>query len=179
MGMPALKDGENWHRGYTAIKSYLSKLKYVDEHLSLKQKADVVAWGSLIEDLGDTLAVCNPTQLNTVLTLQWNSLFVSRQNFLGVTRREISLSLHFPHGFFLPTRLRAYANRRCAEIGTVEDLEDQERPTIKDGFSDNWLTRRRTWDEKARSVRVRFLTLSWFDGSCMRLLRNFIRHCRI
>lgn len=59
IGLPALKDGENWYHGYTAIKSYLSKQNHVDEHLTLAQKADVVAWGSLIEDLGDTLAVRN------------------------------------------------------------------------------------------------------------------------
>jgi hypothetical protein len=37
----------------------------------------------------------------------------------------------------------------------IEDLEEeQEKPTIKDGFSDTWLTRRRTWDEKAKALRV-------------------------
>jgi hypothetical protein len=67
----------------------------------------------------------------------------------------VASALSFPHGFMLPTRLRGYAVRRCAEIGMIEDLdEEQEKPTIKDGFSDTWLTRRRTWDEKARALRV-------------------------
>jgi hypothetical protein len=86
--------------------------------------------------------------------LQWNSLFVSRQNYLGVTRREVSLSLPFPYGFLLPTSLRAYAVRRCHEIGMIEDLEEEQKPTIKDGFSDTWLTRRIKWDEKGRALRV-------------------------
>jgi Glutathione S-transferase, C-terminal domain len=66
----------------------------------------------------------------------------------------MSLSLPFPYGFILPTRLRAYAVRRCAEIGTMEDLEEDDKPTLRDGISDSWLTRRRTWDDKARALRV-------------------------
>jgi Glutathione S-transferase, C-terminal domain len=36
----------------------------------------------------------------------------------------------------------------------IEDLEEVEEPTLKDGFTDTWLTRRRTWDEKGRALRV-------------------------
>lgn len=57
----------------------------------------------------------------------------------------------------LPTRLRAYAIRRCAEIGIVEeenlDIEET-KPNLKDGLNDSWLKRRRTWDEKARTLHV-------------------------
>ena len=86
--------------------------------------------------------------------MQWNSLFVSKQNYLGVIRREVSLSFPFPHGFLLPTSLRAYAVRRCAEIGMIEDLEEEQHKPIIDGFSDNWLPKRITWDEKGRALRV-------------------------
>jgi hypothetical protein len=57
LGLPALKVGETWHRGYTNIKSHLAKQNDIDAHLTPTQKADITAWGSLIEDLGDTLAV--------------------------------------------------------------------------------------------------------------------------
>ena len=35
----------------------------------------------------------------------------------------------------------------------IEDLED-ERPTANHGFTDTWLTRRRTWDDQARTLKV-------------------------
>jgi hypothetical protein len=57
IGMPAIRDGDNWIRGYTNIKSHLSQLNDIDSSLSAVQKADTVAWGSLMEDLGDTLTV--------------------------------------------------------------------------------------------------------------------------
>ena len=57
IGMPALKDGNVWYCGYTGIKNYLARTNKVDASLTAIQKADTVAWGSLIEDLGDTLAV--------------------------------------------------------------------------------------------------------------------------
>src|SRR5271168_2931143 len=57
LGLPALKVGETWYRGYTNIKSHLAKQNDIDFHLTPTQKADITAWGSLIEDLGDTLAV--------------------------------------------------------------------------------------------------------------------------
>jgi hypothetical protein len=60
LGLPALKVGETWYRGYTNIKSHLAKQNDIDAHLTPTQKADVTAWGSLIEDLGDTLAVLFP-----------------------------------------------------------------------------------------------------------------------
>lgn len=60
IGMPALKEGEIWHRGYTNIKSFLSTQHDIDTSLTEMQKADIVAWGSLVEDLGDTLAVHSP-----------------------------------------------------------------------------------------------------------------------
>ena len=41
----------------------------------------------------------------------------------------------------------------------AEDLEEDEKPTIQGGFSDTWLIRRRTWDEKARGLKVTFLNL--------------------
>jgi hypothetical protein len=61
IGMPALKNGETWIRGYTNIKSHLASLNDIDSSLSAADKADIVAWGSLVEDLGDTLTV--PTSL--------------------------------------------------------------------------------------------------------------------
>lgn len=57
IGLPALKIGDTWYRGYTNIKSHLAKHNDIDSHLTAAQKADITAWGSLIEDLGDTLAV--------------------------------------------------------------------------------------------------------------------------
>jgi hypothetical protein len=63
-GVPALKDEETWYRGYTSIKAYLSKKNSIDTSLTPAQKADVVAWGSLIEDLGDTLAVSTYPSMN-------------------------------------------------------------------------------------------------------------------
>jgi Glutathione S-transferase, C-terminal domain len=36
----------------------------------------------------------------------------------------------------------------------VDNLEEDEKPTIQGGFTDTWLTRRRTWDEKARGLKV-------------------------
>jgi hypothetical protein len=60
IGMPALKDNQTWIRGYTSIKSYLAGQNDVDSSLTSVQKADSMAWGSLIEDLGETLTV-SPT----------------------------------------------------------------------------------------------------------------------
>ena len=60
IGLPALKGDKTWIRGYTHIKLYLSKLNDIDASLSASQQADSVAWGSLIEDLGETLTV-SPT----------------------------------------------------------------------------------------------------------------------
>jgi hypothetical protein len=60
LGMPALRDGDVWIHGYTSIKGYLVQHNDVDVSLSPSQKADTVAWGSLIEDLGETLTVPPP-----------------------------------------------------------------------------------------------------------------------
>jgi hypothetical protein len=57
IGLPALKDGDSWYRGYSSIRSYLAKRNDVDASLSTALKADVVAWGSLVEDVGDMLTV--------------------------------------------------------------------------------------------------------------------------
>jgi hypothetical protein len=57
IGLPALKDSDTWYRGYSSIKSYLAKRKDIDASLSTTLKADIVAWGSLVEDVGDMLAV--------------------------------------------------------------------------------------------------------------------------
>ena len=85
-------------------------------------------------------------------------------NYLEATRRGVAQSLPFVQGFMLPTRLRAYAIRRCAEIGIMEDNLDENvtNPTLKDGLNDSWLTRRRTWDEKARTVHVAPPFAVWF-----------------
>lgn len=45
----------------------------------------------------------------------------------------------------------------------IEDLEEEERPSMNQGFTDTWLTRRRTWDDKARTLKV--LSLLFF--SCL------------
>ena len=57
IGLPALKDGDTWYRGYSSIKSYLTKRNDIDVSLSTALKADIVAWGSLVEDVGDMLTV--------------------------------------------------------------------------------------------------------------------------
>jgi len=57
LGMPALKDGDTWIRGYTNIKRFLGQWHDIDSHFSPQQKADAIAWGSLLEDLGETLTV--------------------------------------------------------------------------------------------------------------------------
>ena len=54
---PALKHGNDWYHGYTAIKRFLSTQNNIDFSLTDEQKADVVAWQSLIGDVGETLAV--------------------------------------------------------------------------------------------------------------------------
>jgi len=75
----------------------------------------------------------------------------------------------------LPTRLRAYAVRRCAEIGIVEELDEVvDKPSLKDGLNDSWLTRRRTWDEKARTLHVSPLTILRDNSSFMPWHRNSI-----
>ena len=57
LGLPALKVGQTWYRGYTNIKTHVAKQNDIDAHLTQREKADITAWGSLIEDLGDALAV--------------------------------------------------------------------------------------------------------------------------
>ena len=57
LGLPALKQNDTWIRGYTSIKLFLRREKDVDSHLSESQKADSIAWGSVVEDLGETLTV--------------------------------------------------------------------------------------------------------------------------
>jgi Outer mitochondrial membrane transport complex protein len=57
IGMPAVKDGEVWIRGYICIKNYLMIRNDIDAALSPVDRADAAAWTSLIEDLGETLAV--------------------------------------------------------------------------------------------------------------------------
>jgi len=57
IGLPALKNNGKWFRGYTNIKNFLAEIDDVDEYLTPTQKADIIAWGSLIEDLGETLTV--------------------------------------------------------------------------------------------------------------------------
>src|SRR5437773_635482 len=57
IGLPALKVDNKWYRGYVSIKKYLSLQKDLDSSLNSALKADVVAWGSAVEDVGDTLAV--------------------------------------------------------------------------------------------------------------------------
>lgn len=57
IGMPALKDHDNWIRGFAAIRKFLSSRKDIDASLSPTQRADATAWASLIDDLGETLTV--------------------------------------------------------------------------------------------------------------------------
>jgi hypothetical protein len=55
---PALKHGKHhWYRGYSAIKKFISQQNDIDSSLSAEQKIDIVAWESLIQDVGETLAV--------------------------------------------------------------------------------------------------------------------------
>jgi Outer mitochondrial membrane transport complex protein len=58
--VPALKVNGEWHRGYARIKTFLATVRDIDSHLTPEQKSDITAWGSLIEDLGDTLTVHPP-----------------------------------------------------------------------------------------------------------------------
>ena len=55
--VPAIKVSSEVFRGYSNIKKYLSTINDIDNNLSATQKSDIVAWGSLIQDLGDTLTV--------------------------------------------------------------------------------------------------------------------------
>jgi len=57
IGPPALKQGKHWYRGYTAIKHFVFMESDVDSSLTAEQKTDIVAWESLIQDVGETLAV--------------------------------------------------------------------------------------------------------------------------
>jgi hypothetical protein len=57
LNLPALKHNQTWIRGYTSIKLFLRSKADIDGFLSPLQKADSIAWGSLIEDLGETLTV--------------------------------------------------------------------------------------------------------------------------
>ena len=57
LGLPALKQNDTWTRGYTSIKLFLLRENDIDSDLSASEKADSVAWGSIIEDLGETLTV--------------------------------------------------------------------------------------------------------------------------
>ena len=36
----------------------------------------------------------------------------------------------------------------------IEDLEEEEQPSMNHGFINTWLTRRRTWDDKARALKI-------------------------
>lgn len=64
IGLPALKSNGKWHRGYINIKNFLVDQDDIDDFLTPKQKADAIAWGSLIEDLGETLTVCQQELLD-------------------------------------------------------------------------------------------------------------------
>lgn len=64
---PALKHGKHhWYRGYTAIKHFLARKNDIDSSLTREQKADLVAWESLIQDVGETLAVPHPPRSSCV-----------------------------------------------------------------------------------------------------------------
>ena len=54
---PALKHGNHWYRGYTAIKHFVFRESDVDSSLTNEEKTNIVAWESLIQDVGETLAV--------------------------------------------------------------------------------------------------------------------------
>jgi len=54
---PALRHGKHWYRGYTAIKHFVFRTNNVDSSLTDEENTDIVAWESLIQDVGDTLAV--------------------------------------------------------------------------------------------------------------------------
>jgi len=60
--LPALSHGEKWFRGYPAIKRFLACHHDIDGSLSPVQKADAVAWESLIQDIGETLTVIPPVE---------------------------------------------------------------------------------------------------------------------
>ena len=104
--------------------------------------------------------------------MQWNSLFVSRHNYINATRPELANRITFPNSVILPTKLRGYAVRRCAEIGMIDDLEEVEKPNVQGGFTDTWLTRRRAWDEKARELKVSSLIL-WTEYKLHALASEF------
>jgi hypothetical protein len=57
----------------------------------------------------------------------------------------------------------------------TEDLDDDDKPTVKEGFSDTWLIRRRTWDEKARNLRVYLTFADVVTYSSLRLLRAIVK----
>ena len=82
-------------------------------------------------------------------------------NFTHGTRIELSNSLSFPENFILPTKLRSYARRRCAEIRTIEKNgrdDDEDMPVgvvTVGGYVDHaWTTRRQAWNDKAREIKV-------------------------
>jgi Outer mitochondrial membrane transport complex protein len=57
---PALRRGKHWYRGFTAIKHFLDREWDIDPALSPEQKAEAVAWESLVQDIGESLAVPTP-----------------------------------------------------------------------------------------------------------------------
>ncbi|KZF24215.1 hypothetical protein L228DRAFT_281314 [Xylona heveae TC161] len=104
--LPVLKDGPTCISGFRNIIDYLRQCNgewYLDRKLDAQQKADCTAFTSFIESNGQPLVDL--------------SLYVSTENYTGVTRSAYSSILPWPTQYITPPRRRAAAKARTAHLG--------------------------------------------------------------
>ncbi|KAF2230356.1 hypothetical protein EV356DRAFT_424943, partial [Viridothelium virens] len=121
---PALFDGTLWHSGFRSIAKYLGKHSSLDQDLDEQQKAEGVAYSSLIESSAQPL-----------LDL---SLYVSYENYRQTTRPAWSAILPWHANYILPQNIRTTAKERTANLGlSALDIDNDDNRDGKKSTSGN------------------------------------------
>ncbi|KAI9755522.1 MAG: Protein required for ethanol metabolism [Chaenotheca gracillima] len=120
--LPALRNGANWISGFSNIVEYLREFSQgdwdLDAGLNSQRKADCIAFSSFLESQGQPL-----------LDL---SLFVSSDNYTGLTRAELSRLFPWPIQYITPPALRSSAKARSAHLGlSALDIDSAEAEADK------------------------------------------------
>lgn len=122
--LPALQHDGLWIGGYANIIDYIKQLHNgewgLDSDLDAAEKADAVAFSSLIESRGQEL-----------LDL---SLFVSSENYNAITRPTYKQLIGFPMSWITPHKLRVAAKARTDHLGLsgmdIDTEVEQKEPSL-------------------------------------------------
>ncbi|KAL7270462.1 hypothetical protein RUND412_006833 [Rhizina undulata] len=118
--LPAIRDGTTWIAGFRGIIEYVRQslgIADIDAVMDEKERAECIAFSAFIETHGQELIDL--------------SLYVSRPNYESTTRPLFSALLPWPTQYYTPSRLRAAAIARTADLN-ITSLDFSTTPPVQE-----------------------------------------------